>query len=136
MKTRCTVAQATSWAMDEVGVETESMLMGDLDFTPAQARAGAGAWVYLLGAVVPDDVAEARDEALSDPELFVCLHRPLTEFLHWFRVQDWSFFGREYDVSHAWAWAVLDRCRAFAATLGPALACQVSVVEAVRRATA
>lgn len=127
--TRYTVAQVADWGPEELEASVGLLRMSDLDFTPSEAALAADAWVYLLGAAAPDDVAEARDEALSDGELFICLNKPVGEFIDWFRVQDWSFFGRDHDSEYQWAWRVLDRARALRTALGPHMACNLSVSE-------
>ena len=89
----------------------------------------------MLGLAPEDGPAyeAARDEALSDGDIFVAVNLPPREFFNWWRRMEWDDFTRTEEQRDAWCWAVLARARGLAEGLGPALACQVSMAVLVAR---
>jgi hypothetical protein len=131
---RITLAEATGWPLAEL---LEGGAMVDcLDFTPAQAKATAAAWAWLVGVKPGDGPAyeAARAEALSDGDIFVAVNLPPREFLEWWRRQDWELFPRSDNHGEGWAWLALDRVRSFIDSLGLVEASQIGLATLVARA--
>ena len=78
-------------------------------------------WVWLRGRSAGDaDEQAVRHECSADAGLLVALNLPAAEFVHYWRQAEWHHFcaAQEQGDSDAWAWALLDRARAGAASLG------------------
>lgn len=131
---RITLAEATGWPLAEL--LDGGTLVDCLDFTPAQAKATAAAWAWLLGLQPADGPAyeAAWDEALSDGDIFVAVNLPPREFLGWWRRTDWELFPRSDDHGEGWAWVLMDRVRNLIDSADTALVDQVGLATLVERA--
>jgi len=131
MSAHLSLAEIADWPADEL----DEIAWGDIDFPPEQVDEAAAAWCWLMVASSPDEVVSARQQLRTDGGLIAVLHRPIATFLTWFRCTDWEAFGRDDDEAtptFAWAWQVLDRARLAAVHVGPGLAAQLSVMQAIR----
>lgn len=108
--------------------ERELLGLGDVLIEPTQMRRLSLTWAWLRG-LAPDsrEGLEARELVMGDVPVLVALAQPATDFVDWFRRQDWEEWSEtEQTGSECWAWGVLHRARAAIAALGP-LSSQVAL---------